>query len=323
MREIRIEPHGILYSHADATVTFINKKQASAEGLSGELASISRQAELPAARESSMEREIGSVEITPQPYMPRKHLINVVLPEWNECEHFGIGEMISRSLLLAAENECASVAIPLPSKRILPHVRDAVWNSIIVACSGFFDSYPEAQIDIVLALDKSWLSYRAMDMLSFYGAFDHMNVRAIQRSIADLNFEIDEILYEHVMNISDGAYGFFFSEVPAPASSDIDLMRPEDTRTELRESIDQMFATGPGDFPDDDWIVADLLEETIMRTLEQFNAQINILGMQGIYRYGEYAEESWMHYPEERLLCQVRLQDPGDCWYFFWYIYCE
>ena len=84
-----------------------------------------------------------------------------------------------------------------------------------------------------------------------------------------------------------------------------------------------MFATGPGDFPDDDWIVADLLEETIMRTLERFNAQINILGMQGLNRYGEYAEESWLHYPEERLLFPVRLQGPGDHWYFFWYAYRE
>ena len=225
MREIIIEPHGISYSNADATVTFINKTQASVEGTIGEFASISRQAELPTARESSIEREIGSVEITPQPNMPRKHLIDVFLPEWNECEHFGIGEMISRSLLLAVENECASAAIPLPSKRILPHVRDAVWNSIIVSCSGFFDSYPEAQIDIVLALDKSWLSYRAMDMLAYYGAFDNMHVNAIQRSIADLNLEIDEILYDHVLSISDSVYAFFFSEVPAPASSDIDLMR--------------------------------------------------------------------------------------------------
>lgn len=323
MREIRIEPHGISASNVDATVTFINKKQTTSKGTSGEFASIDRQTELSTARESIMEREIGTVEIKPQPYMPTKRIINVVLPEWNECEHFGIRELISRSLDLAVENGCKSIALPLPSKRILPHVRDAVWNYIIAACTSFYDSYPEAQIDIVLALDKSWLKYRAMDMLAIYGAFDQMDVSTVQRSIADLNFEIDEILYEHVVDLTDSVYEFFFSEVPAPAYSDIDLMSPEKTRKELRESIDWVIATGPGHFPDDEYIVADLLEDTIMRTLERFNAQINILGTEALDRYGEYAEESWRHYPEERLLCPVRLQGPGDHWYFFWYVYCE
>jgi len=113
----------------------------------------------------------------------------------------------------------------------------------------------------------------------------------------------------------------FPSRREIPGKSKNELMSPEDTRKELQETIDWVAATGPGYFPDDFYeeVVQDRLVDTIMSTLERYDAQIRLLGLGDLEMYGEYAEASWMHSAAERLLCPIRMLGEREHWYFFWY----
>ena len=99
--------------------------------------------------------ETGSAAITPGFNLEAKYVIHAVGPVWhggdaNEAEL--LSDAYTKSLKLAKENDCHSIAFPLISSGIYGYPKKQAWKIAIQSCRDFLDDNPDWDIEIIFAV---------------------------------------------------------------------------------------------------------------------------------------------------------------------------
>ena len=158
MSSITIEKIGITKLSVDAVVNAANEYLAAGGGVCGAIFSEAGYEELQKACDEIGHCNTGSAVITPGFNLLAKYIIHAVGPVWRGGEQ-GEPEALYgayyKSLELAVEKGCKSIAFPLISAGIYGYPREQAWQQGISACKDFLDNNPRSDINIIFAvLDK-------------------------------------------------------------------------------------------------------------------------------------------------------------------------
>ena len=97
----------------------------------------------------------GQAKITPGFNLPSKYIIHTVGPAWidgNHSERDILRSCYTKSLLLASELKCSSIAFPLISAGIFGYPLEQAWQVAVRACRDFISVNADFCIDIVFAV---------------------------------------------------------------------------------------------------------------------------------------------------------------------------
>ena len=102
----------------------------------------------------------GSAVITPGFNLKAKYIIHAVGPIWHggdEDEEELLYGAYEKSLSLAKEYECNSIAFPVISSGIYGYPKSQAWEVAVRACNDFINDNPDYSINIFFAVlsDKS------------------------------------------------------------------------------------------------------------------------------------------------------------------------
>lgn len=155
MNTISIRKTGITDVDADAVVNAANEGLWAGSGVCGAIFRAAGRSQLQAACDAIGHCDTGSAVITPGFALKARYIIHAVGPVWNGG---GSGEprqlrgAYRRSLELARDNGCHSVACPLISAGIFGYPRDKAWQTAIGACRDFFEENPDADMQVIFAV---------------------------------------------------------------------------------------------------------------------------------------------------------------------------
>ena len=93
--------------------------------------------------------------ITPGFDLKSNYIIHAVGPVWRgggSNEPQLLYGAYGRSLKLAMEKNCHSIAFPLISAGIFGYPKDKAWEVAIQACKDFFEKNPDADLQVVFAV---------------------------------------------------------------------------------------------------------------------------------------------------------------------------
>ena len=155
MSKIEIRQIDITKLDTDAIVNAANEGLRAGGGVCGAIFRAAGRDELQAACDEIGHCETGSAVITPAFALKSKYVIHAVGPRWldgNWGEPEELRGAYPRSLELAAENGCRSIAFPLISSGIFGYPVDQAWDVAVSACRDFLESHPEISLDIVFAV---------------------------------------------------------------------------------------------------------------------------------------------------------------------------
>ena len=156
-RKIQVKQIDITELDCDAIVNAANSQLKEGGGVCG---AIFRKAGSEKLQESCDEIggcETGSAAITPGFNLKAKYVIHAVGPVWhggdaNEAELLS-GAYI-KSLKLAKENDCHSIAFPLISSGVFGCPQDEAWKQAVKGCTEWINENPDYDMDIVFAVRK-------------------------------------------------------------------------------------------------------------------------------------------------------------------------
>lgn len=158
----------------DAVVNTANHRSVYASGVDTAIYKTAGEEELLAARREIGEMEEGEVAITPGFKLPAKFIIHTVSPLWlggDAGEEEKLSNCYSKSLALAKDNGCESIAFPL------------------IASGGF--GYPKDQaLSVALREINSFLMKEDMEV--YLVVFDKEAVRLSEKLFSDVDSFIDE-----------------------------------------------------------------------------------------------------------------------------------
>ena len=111
----------------------------------------------------------GDAVITPGFNLPARYVIHAVGPIWkggddNEAEK--LYSAYERSLTLAKENDCRSIAFPLISSGIYGYPKNQAWQIALKACSDFVLANPDWPVKIIFAVlsgESKMMGEKAME----------------------------------------------------------------------------------------------------------------------------------------------------------------
>ena len=152
---MEIQKIGITSVQADAIVNAANEGLQAGGGVCGVIFREAGHAKLQEACDKIGHCDTGSAVITPGFDLKAKYIIHAVGPRW---QGGGNGEpeqlfgAYYRSLELAAESGCASIAFPLISSGIFGYPKDLAWKEALSACKSFLDRHPDKPLRIVFAV---------------------------------------------------------------------------------------------------------------------------------------------------------------------------
>jgi len=154
-RKIQVKQIDITELDSDAIVNAANSQLKEGGGVCG---AIFRKAGPEKLQESCDEIggcETGSAAITPGFNLKAKYVIHPVGPVWhggdaNEAEL--LSGAYTKSLKLAKENDCHSIAFPLISSGIYGYPKKQAWKIAIQSCRDFLDDNPDWDIKIIFAV---------------------------------------------------------------------------------------------------------------------------------------------------------------------------
>ena len=155
MNSISIKKIGITDLSADAIVNAANDGLWAGSGVCGAIFRAAGHDKLQAACNDIGHCDTGSAVITPGFDLKSKYIIHAVGPVWrggDSNEPQLLYGAYKRSLELAAENNCHSIAFPLISAGIFGYPKDKAWRKAIQACKDFFGKNPDAGLQVVFAV---------------------------------------------------------------------------------------------------------------------------------------------------------------------------
>lgn len=155
MDKIKIQKISITELATDAIVNAANEGLMAGSGVCGAIFEAAGYRELQAACDEIGHCDTGSAVITPGFKLPAKYVIHAVGPIWrggNMQEPKKLYGAYTRSLELAVENGCRSIAFPLISAGIYGYPVDKAWEVALEACRDYFEKFPEAEIIVTFAV---------------------------------------------------------------------------------------------------------------------------------------------------------------------------
>lgn len=152
---IRVERIDITELDVDAIVNAANSALAQGGGVCGAIFRKAGPAELSQACSEIGGCETGSAVITPGFNLKAKYVIHAVGPIWkggdaNEAEL--LYDAYGKSLALAKENDCHSIAFPVISSGIYGYPKREAWEVAVRSCRDFINDNSDYSIDITFAV---------------------------------------------------------------------------------------------------------------------------------------------------------------------------
>ncbi len=155
MSKIEIVKSDITKLGKDAIVNAANSGLQAGNGVCGAIFRAAGQEQLQAACDRIGHCDVGSAVITLGFDLKAKYIIHAVGPKWVDGQH-GEPELLkgayTKSLELALQYGCASIAFPLISAGIFGYPVDRAWCDAIDACRYFLNEHPEHQMTVVFAV---------------------------------------------------------------------------------------------------------------------------------------------------------------------------
>ena len=159
MNKIEIIKKGITKLDVDVIVNAANKHLQAGGGVCGAVFRDAGYSELQKACDKIGFCHTGGAVITPGFNLKAKYIIHAVGPVWeggNADEPKKLYSCYKKSLELAKENSCHSIAFPLISSGIFGYPKDKAWRKALQACLDFISENEDYDIDIYFAvLDDS------------------------------------------------------------------------------------------------------------------------------------------------------------------------
>lgn len=152
---IQIQKIGITDLAVDAIVNAANEGLWAGGGVCGAIFRTAGHDQLQRACNKIGHCDTGSAVITPGFDLKAKYVIHAVGPVWaggGQGEEELLYGAYYRSLELAVENGCASIAFPLISSGIFGYPKQEAWRVALRACREFLEAHPEHPLQIVFAV---------------------------------------------------------------------------------------------------------------------------------------------------------------------------
>lgn len=152
---IVIEKIDITDLNVDAIVNAANSQLLKGGGVCGAIFRKAGSAELADACSKIGGCKTGSAVITPGFNLQAKYVIHAVGPVWKGGAE-GEAELLygayERSLILAKENSCRSIAFPVISSGIYGYPKRKAFEIAIMACNDFINDNQEYSLKIIFAV---------------------------------------------------------------------------------------------------------------------------------------------------------------------------
>ena len=154
-RKIQVKQIDITELDSDAIVNAANSQLKEGGGVCGAIFRKAGPEKLQKSCDEIGGCETGSAAITPGFNLKAKYVIHAVGPVWhggdaNEAEL--LSGAYTKSLKLAKENDCHSIAFPLISSGIYGYPKKQAWKIAIQSCRDFLDDNPDWDIKIIFAV---------------------------------------------------------------------------------------------------------------------------------------------------------------------------
>ena len=155
MSTITIQKISITDLATDAIVNAANDGLWAGGGVCGAIFRAAGHSQLQAACNAIGHCDTGSAVITPGFRLKAKYIIHAVGPRWSGGNHKEpqlLYSAYTKSLALATENGCRSIAFPLISAGIFGYPLEGAWRKALQACRDYFQKHPEVSLNVVFAV---------------------------------------------------------------------------------------------------------------------------------------------------------------------------
>ncbi len=173
--EMDIAVADITGMNVDAIVNAANEGLRAGGGVCGAIFRAAGHADLQRACDKIGHCDTGDAVITPGFALVARHIIHAVGPVWSggrSDEANLLASCYRRSLDVAAENGCASIAFPLISSGIYGYPKDEAWHVALTACYDWLKKHDGRGIAItfcVLSEESKALGEKTLSEIGFPG----------------------------------------------------------------------------------------------------------------------------------------------------------
>lgn len=139
----------------DAIVNAANSGLKQGGGVCGAIFEAAGSRQLQAACDQIGRCATGSAVVTPAFRLNSKIIIHAVGPRWFDGQHGeaqALYNCYQKSLELACENDCSTIAFPLISSGIFGYPREEAWEIALNSILDFFQKYPEKILRVYFAV---------------------------------------------------------------------------------------------------------------------------------------------------------------------------
>ena len=155
MGGITIQKKGITKVDVDVIVNAANSGLRAGSGVCGAVFEDAGHDEMTAACRAIGHCDTGSAVITPGFALKAKYVIHAVGPKWaggGNGEADLLASCYYKSIDLAVENGCKSIAFPLISSGIYGYPKEQAWRVAIGACLGKLAQLDDRALDVVFCV---------------------------------------------------------------------------------------------------------------------------------------------------------------------------
>ena len=171
--EINLVVANIVDMDVDAVVNAANSGLRAGRGVCGAIFAAAGMRDLQAACDEIGHCDVGDAVITPGFALKAHYVIHAVGPRWKngmQGEPEFLASCYTRSLDLAADNGCASIAFPLISSGIFGYPKRDAWRVALTTCAGWLRDHEALDMEIAFCMQSEeslTLAYDVLDELGF------------------------------------------------------------------------------------------------------------------------------------------------------------